>query len=191
MRLLGLAGYKGSGKDTAAEPLIAEGYTRMAFADFIREMLIPLGLTDNELTTGKDQPLHWLPDHTPRDLLISLGTGWGRKMVDPDLWVEAMRRKLQLHQLIGDVVITDVRFENEARMIREMGGTIIHVIREPEARWKRWLRRLTKHRSEWGVKYDPEADWMVPNQGTIEELHSLTLTTANAIFSTSRTTTGK
>jgi hypothetical protein len=65
---------------------------------------------------------------TARELLISLGTTWGRDAVDPDVWVKAARatvaKALRTSPL---VVFDDLRMPNEAAMIAEMGGVLVHV----------------------------------------------------------------
>jgi len=167
--LIGFAGLKRSGKDTAAEALIRQGYHREAFADLVRGMLREFGLTEQELTEGKDKPIPWLPGKTPRDLLLSLGTAWGRKRVDENIWPTLMARRLDRLPADTPVVITDVRFENEADMIRARGGLIIHVQRETEPVWKRLWRRLTAHPSERGVKFKV-GDHLVINSASKEDL---------------------
>jgi len=91
MRLIGLTGPAGSGKDTVARLLCEQhGFVQMAFADPLRAMLkAGLGLTDEELHRRdlKEAPLEWL-GKSPRQLLQTLGTEWGRQHVHPHLWLE-------------------------------------------------------------------------------------------------------
>ena len=64
-------------------------------------------------------------------MLQTLGTEWGRYALHPDFWLMCMRRRLDVYSQVPDlvVVIPDARFENEAALIREHGGAIVHVVR--------------------------------------------------------------
>jgi len=91
MRLIGLTGPAGSGKDTVARLLCEQhGFVQIAFADPLRAMLkAGLGLTDEHFNNREDKeaPLEWL-GKSPRQLLQTLGTEWGRRQVHPHLWLE-------------------------------------------------------------------------------------------------------
>jgi hypothetical protein len=51
-------------------------------------------------------------------------------MIHSELWIRACQRRIQTAIDRGQsVVISDVRFKNEAEAIRSMGGTILRVIR--------------------------------------------------------------
>jgi hypothetical protein len=66
---------------------------------------------------AKDTPLERLGGITPRRLMTSLGTDWGRNMIGDDLWLRMADYWLQLQRRFSArVVILDVRFENEAAM---------------------------------------------------------------------------
>jgi hypothetical protein len=133
--IIGLTGYSGSGKDTIAQ-LLCDNYdfTRFAFADPLKEMLIKAGLaTREELYITK-------PPHV-RELMQKIGTDIFRNQVDENYWVIKMIRKLKafFNERVpnANVVIPDVRFANEATMVlygfrgtRNIGGVIINVIRD-------------------------------------------------------------
>lgn len=128
--IIGLAGVAGSGKDTVADYLVRQhGYTKIAFADPLRAMtaaLLPyLGiqgdtthlLQHDRAFKEADLPLI---HRSPRHLLQTLGTEWGRNLVRPDMWLRIAEHRVMLTS--GPVVITDVRFANEATLVRRMGG---------------------------------------------------------------------
>src|SRR5581483_2011292 len=95
--LLGLMGYAQAGKDTVAKLLVEEfGFTRIAFADALREALYAL----NPLIPfeGDHVRLRWLIDASGweeakvrhpevRELLQRLGTESGRNVLGADVWV--------------------------------------------------------------------------------------------------------
>lgn len=62
-----------------------------------------------------------------RQAAQTLGTEWGRAL-NPDLWVLLMERALTALAPDARVVISDVRFENEAEMIHRLGGSLVHLV---------------------------------------------------------------
>jgi len=146
--LVGLAGLDGSGKTTAAQTLIDAGWHRVKFAAPIKEMIRVIGMTDRHIEGDlKDIPCDILGGRTPRHAMQTLGTEWGRDLVYTDLWVDIARRKITLAMAAGvNVVVDDVRFEDEASMIRDLGGVIVGI--------KRGAKGAGSHASEAGVKFD-------------------------------------
>ena len=163
--LIGIFGYKGHGKDTVGRVLRQErGYALTSFARPLKTMLqAGLGLsaeqTDGDLKEVVD-PRYGV---TPRFLMQTLGTEWGRDTVSPEIWVQATR------QLLLDsktpVAVTDVRFTNEAAMISGLGGALLYVHR-PDAGFD------TSHASEQGVEKILAGFpcYGVTNDGTLDDL---------------------
>jgi hypothetical protein len=164
--IFGFTGAARSGKDTAAAFLQARlGGYRYAFADPLRAMLYAgFGIDMNEP--------HWkahkedaIPAFgvSPRQMMQTLGTEWGRKMVNTDVWL--LLAKNQLLQRGPGMIVTDVRFENEAAWVRKMGGVVIHVKRDAAP-------KVAKHESESGVHVAELSDQILLNDGTLEELQN-------------------
>jgi hypothetical protein len=139
-RLPGLIGLyspsPGCGKTTVAKALAPYGYERVSFAQPLRDMLTPfldaLGYSENYLSQPwlKESPLHEI-GVSPRNLMRTLGTEWGRTCVHPDVWaVLASMRIRKIQHNGGLVVIDDVRFPNEAELIRRHGGQLWLITRE-------------------------------------------------------------
>jgi len=130
---IGLTGYSQAGKDTVASILVERyGYTRVAFADKIREFLYDLNPMVACSPTGYLQDLVNLvgwddakQEPQVRKLLQNLGNS-ARKTIDENVWVTLALGNIDTNQR---VVITDVRFENEAMMIKLMGGQLWRVKR--------------------------------------------------------------
>lgn len=127
--IVGITGLPRSGKDTVADFLIAKhpGTYKYSFAEPIVNMLnagFNQDFRSDYWTERKKEPIPLL-GKSPRELMQTLGTEWGRHHVHPDLWVFlAAQRFIQT----GDgMIIPDVRFENEADFVRKRGGVIIHV----------------------------------------------------------------
>lgn len=137
--IIGLTGYAQSGKDTVASLLVENyGFTRVAFADKIRELLYEMD-PPFPMADGKVVGLQNLIDiygwdsakqnELVRSMLQNLGVG-ARKLFGPQFWVhEAMKAMLKEPKLDLNYVITDVRFANEADMIRANNGVLWRVIR--------------------------------------------------------------
>lgn len=160
--LIGIAGRARSGKDTVASFIIAAiGGYRYSFADPIRAMLVPLGVDMNDpyWQARKEDVIPAL-GVSPRRMMQTLGTEWGRQLINPDLWLIMAHQRLL--QNGPGMIIPDVRFENEAAWIRKHGGWIIHVIR-PEA------KAVEAHASEDGIEMH-DTDARLLNNGTLEEL---------------------
>ena len=167
--LIGLTGYAQSGKDTLANILMDKyGYRRIAFADTIREFLYevnpmvacsPTGyLKDLVNLVGWDKAKQ---EPQVRRLLQDLGVT-ARKLIDEDIWVKIALRNLSA----GDrVVITDVRFENEAKSISALGGQLWRVKRAG-------VDAVNAHISE--TQLDGyRVDQIFLNNGTVEDLQLL------------------
>lgn len=127
-RLIGLYSSRPqSGKSTVADILFQHyGYSERRFAGPLKAMLRTVldraGLSAHRIhqieTVAKERPIEEFGGKSYRHLAQTLGTEWGRNCVDKDLWVHLTLPHLPLSR----TVIDDVRFYNEFRRIRELGG---------------------------------------------------------------------
>ena len=122
---------------------------------------------------------------TPRKLLQLLGTEAGRQIIHPDIWVNAlmsgykkvMRTNANKQPDLFNYpnwIITDVRFPNEIKAIKDRGGIVIRVNRPLERLGNSKLPKLkhtsvTKHPSETALD-DYDFDHIIENNGSIEDL---------------------
>jgi len=163
--IIGLCGKKGSGKSTVGAILSENyGYERISFATPIKDMLKAMGLRDTEINDPvfKEIVLDEF-GQSPRQLMQSLGTAWGRESVSQTIWIEALRKRLDPGI---NYVIDDVRFDNEARFIQEMGGSVLLVQRQGES-------SDDDHISEAGVT-DYLIDGIIENTRGFKELEEQT-----------------
>lgn len=183
MKLLGLAGLAGAGKDTVADLLVEKhGWRRLAFADALRAVLAatdpivdaPCGGAFELEPLRLSHELHILPWDTVkrapevRALLQRLGVAV-RDHVDPDAWINVVRDQIHhaRHDKVPGVVVTDVRFDNEVDLVRSYGGAVA-VVRRPGHDPGDWL---TEHSSEQlALRPDHEFDAVLRNDRTIEHL---------------------
>jgi len=127
IKLVGLLGRKGAGKDTAALALLERGYQNVKFAGALKDMLRCLltyqGLdvqTAERMVEGdlKEIPTPYLCGQTPRFAMQTLGTEWGRILIADGLWIAAAIERASEHP----TVFTDVRFPNEMQAVVDAGG---------------------------------------------------------------------
>ena len=122
LMIIGLIGYAASGKDTLAKGLLAHGWCRVAFADQLKADVHALG--DR---IGVD--LASLPKDTIRPLYVAFGEAV--RAAKPRHWImRAMDRIEQAMRAGCSVVVTDVRYPNEADYIHSRGGKLVRVVRD-------------------------------------------------------------
>lgn len=163
MKLIGLIGRARSGKDTVAGYLARQHmFAHIAFADPVKQML-ETAFGDLFREGDREKPIDWL-GKSPRQLMQTLGTEWGRNQVHPELWVMLTEQKVKnAVEFNLPLVISDVRFYNEANMILKHGGELWFVSRNTS-------EQVNPHSSE-------TADWgrwplkTIENNGSLEELY--------------------
>ena len=176
LKLIGLTGPAGCGKDTVAQILCdTQEFRRISLADPIRQGLFTmLGIPEEHLTDRelKEQPMIELCGKSPRQAMQTLGTEWGRNCIDPHIWLKVAERKVEYinrlaatgNAYINGIVISDIRFPGEAKWWREQGGSIWHIRRpnNPNA---------TKAAHESEIPLIPEeGDSFLINDGDMDEL---------------------
>lgn len=168
MRLLGIHGKAGAGKDTLAKALrLQYGWRRMAFADPLREAACAAFGVDMEWFTDPELKGRLLPDWklTPRHILQQMGTEAMRNTFGHDIWVRRWEQEYLKVAGCVDVVITDVREELEAARIRALGGLIVHLHRPGAG----LAGEAGAHSSEAGIELLPQ-DYLLANDGSIGDL---------------------
>lgn len=166
MKIIGLTGKAGVGKDTVADYLVKNhGFRKYSLAGPLKEMLKVIGVEcDNRETKELPHPVF---GKSPRQLAQTLGTEWMRNCVAADGWlrladqfVKGTRELNNLEEvsIARGIVFSDVRFENEAEFVRNR-GTLVHVIRSTEA--------VAAHSSEAGVVFK-DCDRCLLNDKTTE-----------------------
>lgn len=164
--LLGITGLADAGKDSFAKAFIGAGYTPLAFADALKKV--------TAYVAGEDVALYHSREHKElhsdnlgmarRTALQNVGLGM-REAISPMVWIR--RVMITLDQLgWPPAIITDVRFDNEAEIIREQGGIIVRVTRPGNVGL---TGAQAAHASERGVR-DDLVDIDVVNNGTLGEL---------------------
>jgi len=124
--IIGIAGYKGSGKDSIAEVLQTSfGFEKMSFAQPIKDLIHYTFGIDKAILSGdggerifREQPL---PDWfylSPRDFMQKIGMAF-RNELHQDIWVKVLERDIKSSK--RNIVIPDVRFKNELELVNKYG----------------------------------------------------------------------
>ena len=199
--IIGICGFIGSGKDTIADYLVNfNGFRRESFANSLKDAVSYVFNWDRTMLEGRtkearewrEQVDPWwaerlnMPNLTPRWILQYWGTEVCRRAFHDDIWIASLENKLRNSK--DDIVISDCRFPNEIKSIKDAGGIVIRVVRGAEPEWykdaadmnagdrcmnyalaKSRMQNLGIHASEtaWvGTKFDAILD----NNGTIDDL---------------------
>ncbi len=170
--VIGLAGKFGSGKDTAAA-LIQEAFPEqkwrvISFARLVKQVVATLTSTtlEQNLSDAGKQTV-------PRGFTDSLSTlqqkvGMAMRSIDEQVWIKAAFASVAPED---NVIITDVRFPNELRVIHEHQGMVIRLFGRP-ARPNE--TRDPNHISETALDaMHEEMDAHLENSGTLEDLRKM------------------
>ena len=171
--IIGLTGFARSGKDSVAKVLVDQyGFTRVAFADKIRELLYEINpiVNDSNFTIqGVVNEYGWedakvlFPE--VRRLLQDLGVG-ARSLFGDTFWINQAIGAIGVGQ--PNVVITDVRFKNEADTLKANGAELWRVKRSGIVAYNR-------HISETDMD-GYNVDQVFVNNGSLEDLETLVKT---------------
>ncbi len=167
-RLIGITGKAGSGKDTFASFL--EQYAsieRYSFAGPLKDACCLLfGWTRHQVDHDREFKDRIDPrwGFSPRRAMQLMGTEYGRELLRDDLWVHMAEVRLK-ETTAPTMVVTDVRFENEAEWVRKSGGTLVHIVRYD-------CKQVEDHASEAGVSMK-DGDIVISNLGTIRHLEMM------------------
>lgn len=196
--IIGVVGLIGSGKDTIADYLVnIHEFRRDSFASTLKDAVAAVFGWDRTMLEGRtrssrewrEQPDAWWSHRlgreiTPRYILQYWGTDVCRNHFHDDIWIASLENKLRSTD--DDVVISDCRFPNEIRGIRENGGAVVRVKRGPDPEWfptlaemrknstigicQDYMRQWNVHASEWAWA-GTEFDAVIDNNGTLDDLY--------------------
>jgi hypothetical protein len=195
--IIGICGFIGSGKDTAADYLVNfHEFRRESFAGTLKDAVAAVFGWDRELLEGRtkearawrEQVDTWwaerlnMPNLTPRWILQYWGTEVCRSGFHDDMWIASLENKIRTSK--DSVVISDCRFPNEINAIRKQGGKIVWVQRGMLPAWydlavaankgdpvaKEGLQEIGIHASETSW-VGTEFDIIIDNNGSIDALY--------------------
>ena len=166
--VIGLTGPAGSGKDTIANYMCSvHGFTKISFAGPLKSAISSLftispGIWEDRVL--KEEVIEeW--GKSPRELAQWLGTDILRKHIDDEIFIKTTRRAIRD---LDKVVVSDVRFDNEARMIiNDFEGEIWRLHAGQRLKHYNFMKSETKqHVTESGISnslvnvfIDTGCDW--------------------------------
>jgi|TARA_B110000977_G_scaffold28272_1_gene36147 hypothetical protein len=187
--IIGICGLIGSGKDTVADILVQENnFKKLSFADKLKDGVSAVfgwdrvmleGNTEKSRAWREQEDTFWSNETgrtiTPRLVLQEFGTDCMRNGFYDGIWVSLVKQEIQQNPN-KNYVIPDVRFENEAKMLKSIGGDVWRIRRGPDPVWFRMYVDLQVeptdvHKSEWAwanIAFDNVLD----NSGSLLELRS-------------------
>jgi hypothetical protein len=167
IRLIGFNGGMGSGKSTAIEFLKAQypdqEIVNVKFAGPLYEI--------QEFIYKRIESVYKRPPTFVKDrkLLQWIGTDWGRDTISQNLWVDIWRAEVNDALKRGCLVVCDdVRFDNEAALVRAMGGRVIQLQCNKTHERIDTAAGIVNHKSEAGIAVE-FIDAVVLNDGTLED----------------------
>lgn len=172
-RLIGITGLAGAGKDTLADALVFNrGATKYGLALPIKQALNAMfGWTMEQWDdrVWKEAVIPWI-GKSPRQCAQTMGTEWGRELINPALWTLIAEQRYYEHRrqtFPGPFVIADIRFENEVDMVHSNGGIVVKVTRLG-------VQAISAHVSEAGVT---GVDYTIRNNTSVDAFlqHALAL----------------
>jgi hypothetical protein len=172
-----LIGKARSGKDSVAKRLVqGRAYTRVAFADPLKAMALqtnPLvetspGVVVRLAALINDVGWEYAKERYPEVRRLLQSIGQTVRLHDEDFWVRVAMRKVDAAEKWNlPVVVTDVRYENEAFTLRQRGFTLIRVTRPGAGAGEN-----AGHDSETELDY-VNPDLTIGNTGTLDDLNRI------------------
>lgn len=159
--IIGFTGKMGVGKSTAVKEL-GDKFKLIKFAQPLYDIQ---EYAYRRIEGAYKRPENFIKDRT---LLQWLGTEWGRNTLSQNLWIDVWKTDAEIALFKGNyVVVDDVRFDNEAQAIRELGGKIIQITSD---------RTEERIDTKAGISGHPSESGVTPNLVDITVKNDLSLT---------------
>lgn len=174
MQDIALIGRARSGKDTVAARLVTKGFTRVAFADPLKAAALNInpfvptgyGVTVRLQSLIADVGWEYAKDNYPEVRRLLQHTGQTVRDIDRGFWVRAALDTIA--DIWSPVVVSDVRYPNEADALAQRGFLLVRITR-PDA--GRMVDGASAHSSETALDGYP-ADVTITNDGSLADLYA-------------------
>lgn len=170
MTLIGLTGKMGVGKSTALNILKDDFYPQpVKLVKFAQPLYDMQEMIYRRISAVHPRPFGFIKD---RMLLQWLGTEWGRGKISESIWIDLWKGEaLTLLNQGCIVVCDDLRYDNEAETIKQLGGLIIQLTANASNMRIDTATGLVNHKSEAGIS-DTYVDRTIANDGTVEQFRA-------------------
>jgi len=167
-RLIGLHGKARSGKDTVGDYLADNYYFhRTSFAQYPKTLLRSLyDLEWAQLWGDQKEVVDPRYGFSPRYIMQFFMTDCCRH-IDPMIWIRKCEEVINNIRPQQSVVVTDVRFQDEANMIRRLDGYLIKIVRDSAQA----SQGIPEHISEHDLDSWKDWDLILDNNSTLEVLY--------------------
>ena len=167
MKIIGFHGKMGVGKSAAIEQLKGLISQPLALIKFAQPLYDMQEFIYTRICGVYTRPADFKKD---RKLLQWIGTEWGRGQISQTLWIDLWRAEAERATASGRLVVCDdVRFDNEAEVIKRMGGIVVEIQSERASERINTAAGIAGHASEAGIRRELVAA-IIENDGTIEDL---------------------
>lgn len=124
--IIGIMGQKFNGKDTIADYICKTyHFKKLAFATVLKSVCTLIyNLSHTQLNSNDKETVDLRYNKSPRQIMQDIGQKL--KELDPDIWINHLNEERK--KTSKNIVISDVRFQNEVDYINKNGGIIIKVI---------------------------------------------------------------
>ncbi len=106
-----------------------------------------------------------------RQFLQYIGTEWARSK-NENVWVDLLLKHVQEYPPETNVYISDVRFPNELKVLKDNGFFTIRIDRDAAEQDKTFGKGDRKHASETSLDGVTDWDYILNNNGSIDEFCS-------------------
>lgn len=200
MQVVAFVGFAGSGKNTAAQALLDDGWTGISFGSAVKDVLATIFLWPRHLLEGdtdesrafREQVDEWWSERlcvegfSPRVAMQQVATQAMRMNFHPEVWVAHIARRVSVLPPDARLVILDARFANEIAYARSLGAMLVRVRRGLDPAWMttaayanagstasrfRMLHHWKVHESEWAW-IGAALDHVVDNDASADELQA-------------------
>ena len=176
--IIGLTGQMGCGKSTAATYITEKyGFTEYSFANPLKNIAVIMGFNNNQVFGTQEQKLEInnLWGVSGREFLQKFGTDVCRETLPGifhnhdfkqyTIWIKLFEKYCADNPDLN-IIVSDVRFPDEARFITSAGGSIIKIERDTKSA----ISSVNTHKSEVPI---PECyvSYVIKNNYSMKNLH--------------------
>jgi len=175
--IIGIHGKIGSGKDTVAKEIKKSfpqyNFKTVSFGYNVKKVISIITGIDMRSLLSRKIKAQYLEQFkmTVGELFQQVGTNALRDVLNKDVWIISLFNSIKDNE---NIIITDVRFLNEAESIINRGGYLIKIIGDPKKVNKKDSRDVN-HKSETDLDNYKKFDIIYENKAPIENIEKLIL----------------